>query len=124
MLKTFVILGGINALLAVMLGAFGAHGLKNYLSPELLTIYQTGVDYHVWHALGLVLIGMLGAHLPNIALLVWAGALMLTGILFFSGSLYVLSITGIRWMGALTPLGGFAFIVAWMFVVIASWRGS
>jgi uncharacterized membrane protein YgdD (TMEM256/DUF423 family) len=122
MLKTFAIVGGLNALLAVVLGAFGAHGLKPRLSSEMLTVYHTGVDYHMWHALGLVLVGLLGAHYTGSALLAWAGWLMLAGILLFSGSLYLLSVTGIRWLGAITPFGGLAFIIAWALLVIALWR--
>lgn len=124
MLKTWVALGAVNALLAVALGAFGAHGLKQHLSPEMLTIYKTGVDYHMWHALGLILIGALGAHLPGNVLLAWAGAIMVVGILLFSGSLYILSVTGIRWLGAITPFGGAAFIVAWALVLIAMGRAG
>jgi uncharacterized membrane protein YgdD (TMEM256/DUF423 family) len=122
MLKTFVILGSLNALLAVMLGAFGAHALKQQLSPQMLAVYQTGVEYHGWHALGLMLIGLLSAQLPDNAWLTGAGVCMLAGILLFSGSLYVLSITGIRGLGAITPFGGMAFIVAWALLVIAVWR--
>ncbi|MGH8504030.1 MAG: DUF423 domain-containing protein [Gammaproteobacteria bacterium] len=122
MLKTFAIAGGVNALLAVVLGAFGAHGLKPQLSSEMLTVYHTGVDYHMWHALGLVLVGLLGAHYTGSALLAWAGWLMLTGIVLFSGSLYLLGVTGIRWLGAITPFGGLAFIIAWALLVIALWR--
>ncbi len=124
MLKIFVVLGALNALLAVVLGAFGAHGLKNHLSPEMLTVYHTGVEYHAWHALGLILIGLLSVQLPGNAWLAWAGGFMLVGILLFSGSLYVLSITGIRWLGAITPFGGTAFIIAWAITVIAFWDGD
>ncbi|MBA2492485.1 MAG: DUF423 domain-containing protein [Gammaproteobacteria bacterium] len=122
MLKTFVLFGSLSALLAVVLGAFGAHGLKQQLSPEMLSVYQTGVDYHMWHALGLVLIGLLGAHYSGSALLTWAGWFMLAGIMIFSGSLYILSITGVRWLGAITPFGGLAFIVAWALLIVAVWR--
>jgi uncharacterized membrane protein YgdD (TMEM256/DUF423 family) len=124
MLKTFVMLGALNALLAVLLGAFGAHGLKSHLSPEMLAVYRTGVEYHMWHALGLILVGALAAYLPGNALLAWAGGCMFAGILLFSGSLYALSITGIRWLGAITPFGGAAFILAWVLVVMAAWRSS
>lgn len=120
MLRIFVILGALNALLAVTLGAFGAHGLRQQLSPQMLVVYQTGVDYHTRHALGLILIGLLAAHLPASAWLAWAGVFMLTGILLFSGSLYALSIIGARWLGAITPFGGAAFIIAWALLVIAA----
>jgi uncharacterized membrane protein YgdD (TMEM256/DUF423 family) len=124
MWRLFVILGGLNALLAVLLGAFGAHGLRAHLSPQMLAVYQTGIDYHMWHALGLIFVGLLGSQLADHWLLVWAGALMLVGILLFSGSLYVLSTTGIRWFGAITPLGGTAFIAAWTLLTIAVWRSA
>jgi uncharacterized membrane protein YgdD (TMEM256/DUF423 family) len=122
MLRTFVTLGALNAMLAVALGAFGAHGLKQQLSTEMLTIYRTGVEYHMGHALGMVLVGVLCHYLPSSQLLAWAGGFMLAGIVLFSGSLYVLSMTGIRWLGAITPFGGTAFIVAWALVVAAVWR--
>lgn len=122
MLKTFAIVGGLNAMLTVALGAFGAHGLKQQLSPEMLSVCQTGIQYHMWHALGLVLIGLIAAHYTDSALLGWAGWLMLAGIVIFSGSLYVLSVTGVRWLGAVTPFGGLAFIIAWALLVIALWR--
>ncbi len=124
MLKTFVVLGALNALLAVVLGAFGAHGLKNQLNPEMLAIYYTGVEYHTWHALGLILIGLLSTQLPGNAWLAWAGGFMLAGILLFSGSLYILSIAGIRWLGAITPFGGMAFITAWAITAVAFWYGD
>jgi uncharacterized membrane protein YgdD (TMEM256/DUF423 family) len=114
----------LNALLAVLLGAFGAHGLKRQLSPQMLAIYHTSVDYHLWHALGLILIGLLASHLSPNGILSWAGGFMLAGIVLFSGSLYVLSITGMRVFGAITPVGGAAFLIAWALVVIAVWRGA
>lgn len=124
MLKIFATLGALSALLAVILGAFGTHGLKLHLNQDMLAVYHTGIDYHMWHALGLILVGALGAHLPGNALLTWAGGLMFAGILLFSGSLYLLSITGIRWLGAITPFGGTAFIMAWALVAIAVWRAG
>ena len=111
--KLFLALGCIAALLAVALGAFGAHGLKARMAPELMPVYQTGVEYHFYHALGLILVGLAALHLPQSALLRGAGWAMLAGIVLFSGSLYLLSLTGLRWLGAITPLGGAAFITAW-----------
>lgn len=121
--KTFLLLGSLNAMLAVMLGAFGAHALKAKLNPELLTIYQTGAQYHFYHALGLLAVGMLMLWQPGNALLKYSGGVMLAGIVFFSGSLYLLSITGLRLLGAVTPVGGLCFIVAWLLLAIAVWRG-
>jgi uncharacterized membrane protein YgdD (TMEM256/DUF423 family) len=124
MLRVFVVLGGLNALAAVALGAFGAHGLKAHLSPQMLDVYRTGVDYHMWHALGLVFVGLLAPQISNHALLAWAGGLMFGGIVLFSGSLYLLSTTGVRWLGAITPLGGSAFIIAWTLLAVAAWRSA
>jgi len=111
--KTFLVLGALCAMLAVMLGAFGAHALRSRLPPELLAVFHTGVQYHFWHALGLLAIGLVLLHAPGSAPVRWAGWLMLAGIVVFSGSLYVLSISGARWLGAITPLGGLSFIAAW-----------
>lgn len=121
MLKLFIILGSLNAFLTVVLGAFGAHGLKNRLSPEMLDIYQTGVQYHMYHAIGLIFVGMLAQWLSPSALS-WAGWTFMIGIVLFSGSLYVLSISGIKWLGAITPLGGLAFLLGWLFIFIAAIR--
>lgn len=104
---------------AVAMGAFGAHGLKNTLTPELMIVYQTAVHYHCYHALGLLVVGLLTWYTPTIVLLRWSGILMIAGIVLFSGSLYILSITGIRWLGAITPLGGLSFIGAWLLFALA-----
>lgn len=111
--KLFLSLGAIAAMLAVILGAFGAHALRAKVPADLLAVYNTGVQYHFWHALGLLAIGLVAMHLRDSAPLVWAGWLMLAGIVLFSGSLYVLAVTGVRWLGAITPFGGVAFIAAW-----------
>ncbi len=120
----FLILGGLNAALVVLLGAFGAHGLKTRLSAELLAIYQTGIHYHLFHVLGLLVVGLVATQLPASAYLRWSGWLMLAGIILFSGSLYVLSITGLRWLGMVTPLGGIAFIAGWVLFVLAVLKAS
>ena len=117
--KLFLILGGINAALVVMLGAFGAHGLKARMTVEMLAVYQTGVHYHLFHALGLLAVGIVALHIVDSVYLKWAGWLMLVGIILFSGSLYVLSLSGLRWLGMVTPFGGLAFIAAWIVFVIA-----
>lgn len=121
--KSFLLLGGIGALLAVLLGAFGAHGLRNTLTPDRLAIYQTAVQYHFYHALGLLAVALLSLHWPQSAYLKWSGWLMVAGIVLFSGSLYALSISGIRWLGAITPFGGTAFVAAWLLFSIAVWKG-
>lgn len=123
MIKLFLSLGSISAMLAVILGAFGAHGLKNRISTEMLEIFQTGVQYHMYHSLGLIALGILAYHMPESSWLRWSGWMMVAGIVVFSGSLYVLSLTGARWLGAVTPLGGVAFIVSWVLLAIAVLKG-
>ena len=120
--KLFVILGALAAALGVALGAFGAHALKARLAPELLATYQTAVQYHLWHALALVAIGLGAIQLPASAPLKWAGWLMLAGIVLFSGSLYLLAASGVRWLGAITPFGGAALIAAWLALAYAVLR--
>ncbi|MGA8259569.1 MAG: DUF423 domain-containing protein [Arenicellales bacterium] len=122
--RLLLFLGGANAALAVILGAFGAHVLKARLSPGMLEIYHTAVQYHVFHALGLLAVGFAAAWIPASALLKWSGWLMLAGIVLFSGSLYLLSLTGQRWLGAVTPFGGVAFIAAWVLFCIAVLRAA
>ena len=122
MAKIFIFLGSINAFLAVALGAFGAHALKSRLSEEMLAIFQTGVHYHLIHALGLLLIGILVERIPESSLISWSGGLLLLGIVIFSGSLYVLSLSGIRAFGAVTPFGGVSFLAGWILLAIAALR--
>lgn len=104
--------------LAVALGAFGAHALKSQISVEMLKVYQTGVDYHFYHALGLLLLGVLAIKKPA-RLLNWSALFLALGILLFSGSLYFLAITGIKMLGAITPFGGLSFIAGWMLLFFA-----
>lgn len=118
--RLFIALGGIAAFLAVAMGAFGAHALKAHLAADLLAVYKTGVEYHFYHALGLVGVGLLACRLPQSRSLSAAGWLMLAGIVLFSGSLYLMSLTGLRWLGAVTPLGGAAFLAAWALLAAAA----
>ena len=118
----FLGIGGIAMGLAVLLGAFGAHGLENKLSEEMMAIFQIGVSYHFYHALGLLILGIASFHLPETAWLKWSGWLMVAGIIIFSGSLYLLSTSGIRWLGAITPIGGLCFILAWILFAVAAWK--
>ncbi len=90
----------------------------------MLSIYQTGVQYHFYHALGLILIGLVAAQMPQSVWFKWSGGLMFAGIILFSGSLYVLSITAVRWLGAVTPVGGIAFILAWFMFAFAVVRAA
>jgi len=111
--RLFLALGAAAMLAAVVLGAFGAHALKQRIAPDLLATYHTAVEYHVYHALGLLAVGLAALHLPESAWLRAAGWAMAAGIVLFSGSLYVLALTGMRALGAVTPIGGVAFIVGW-----------
>jgi uncharacterized membrane protein YgdD (TMEM256/DUF423 family) len=119
--QNIILAGAIFMALAVSLGAFGAHALKKVLSPEMLTIYHTGVEYQFYHALGLLLTGLIGFHIKS-KLIGWTGVLLTTGIILFSGSLYLLALSGIKALGAITPLGGVSFIAGWVCLVIASVR--
>ena len=117
-------LGAINAFLCVAFGAFGAHGLKQRLSVDMLAVYQTGVQYHFYHALGLIVVGLVLFHLPKSRPVVLSGWLMLTGIVLFSVSLYALSLTGIRGLGMVTPFGGVAFLSAWALLAYGVWTAK
>lgn len=118
--RFFLVAGALSAAVAVMLGAFGAHALRGRLAADLLAIYQTASQYHVYHALGLLAVGLLALHVPTSSALRWSGWLMLLGTALFSGSLYALAITGQRWLGAITPLGGTAWIAAWLLLAWAA----
>jgi len=120
--RVFLIAGGVAALLAVALGVFGAHALKTRIAPDMLAVWHTGIEYHIFHALGLLAVGIVALHAPDSAPLRWSGALMLAGIVLFSGSLYLLALTGERWLGAVTPVGGLAFLAAWALFVAAALR--
>jgi len=122
--RTFIALGSINAALAVILGAFGAHALKARISPEMLSVYHTASQYHFYHALGMLLIGALASQFRTGGALQLSGFLMLAGIVLFSGSLYLLAVTGVTWLGAITPLGGVAFIAAWVVLAYAALRAA
>lgn len=118
----FIIAGAINAFIAVALGAFGAHALKEKLSEKYLAIWETAVQYQMYHAIGLIIIGILmsSSILGQVTQLNWAGYLMLAGIVIFSGSLYALSLSGVGILGAITPIGGLAILLAWILVIVAA----
>ena len=103
-----------NGFLAVALGAFGAHGLRDRLGAELMATYQIAVQYHFYHALALFGVALLSQQFPSAALPRVSGYLFLAGIALFSGSLYVLALGGVRWLGAVAPLGGLAFLAGWL----------
>ena len=118
--RLFFGLASIAGALAVILGAFGAHTLKGKIEPELLTAFETGVRYHMYHAVALLAVAQ--ARLSGALMQAAAAWLFLAGIALFSGSLYVLSLTGVRWLGAITPVGGLAFIFGWLCLALASWK--
>jgi len=107
---------------AVAFGAFGAHALKSKLAPDLMAVFQTAVQYHFWHALGLLVVGVLLVQKPESGALAAAGWLLVAGLVIFCGSLYVLALTGARGWGALAPVGGTAFLAAWAALAWAAWR--
>ena len=123
MSNIFIGLGALSAFLSVAAGAFGAHALKQVLSTDMLAIYHTAVDYQFLHSLGLITIGILNKTSPRPyhPLAAWA---MLAGILIFSGSLYILSITGIKWLGMITPIGGICFLAAWLILALSHLAGA
>lgn len=124
MSKLFLILGSVNAATAVSMGAFGAHFLKTKIPEEMLSVFQTAVQYHFYHSLGLMIIGVLIISIKPEKYLGIAGWMMFIGIILFSGSLYILSTTATRWVGIITPFGGIAFIISWVFIAIALWKWS
>ena len=118
MKSIFLFLGAISAFIGVVMGAFGAHGLKTVLNPVMLEVYKTGVAYQLWHALGLCGIAIVRHQAPASGLLKWSGWLMFAGIILFSGSLYLLALLNLTWLGVITPFGGMAFLIAWLLLAI------
>ena len=118
MSKSILLIATVFLILAVVIGAFGAHGLKNHLSNEMLQIFKTGVEYHFYHALGLLLVGILSISMPS-GYIKWSAIFLSSGIILFSGSLYALSTTGIKSLGAITPIGGLSFIAGWILLLVA-----
>lgn len=122
-MNKYAAFGAVHALLAVALGAFGAHGLKERLEQDMLDVFETGVRYHMYHALGLLIVAALAARVSNGRLLKRGAMLLHIGIFIFSGSLYVLSLSGVTMLGAITPIGGVAFIAGWAMIARALWSG-
>lgn len=116
--KTFLLIGALFAFLAVAFGAFGAHGLRNRLSPEMLAVFETAVRYQMYHSLALLLVGLMMAPMGG-TLIRLAGWAFAVGIVLFSGSLYLLALTGSTTFGAITPIGGLAFLIGWACLIIA-----
>jgi uncharacterized membrane protein YgdD (TMEM256/DUF423 family) len=117
--KTFLLLGAVAAFLAVILGAFGAHALRGRLSPDMMAVFQTGVQYHVYHALALILVSAIMGRMSG-WLIQTAGWCFVAGIVLFSGSLYLLAATGVTVLGAITPIGGLAFLIGWACLAFAA----
>ena len=121
--KVFLALGAASSLVAVSAGAFGAHALKNRLSAYHLDVFETGARYQMYHALALILISLIIQQRTS-GWFVAAGWSMVAGTLVFSGSLYTLALSGLKWLGAITPLGGLAFIVGWALLAIGALKGQ
>ena len=119
--RLFVALGAVSGFIAVGAGAFGAHALRARLPPDLLTVFETASRYQMYHALALIAAGWVAARWPG-ALAHWAGWLFVAGTIVFSGTLYTLAFTGIRWLGAVTPLGGLCFLAGWLCLALAAAR--
>ena len=119
--RVFFGLGAVSAMLAVGAGAFGAHALRARISPEQLAIFETGARYQIYHALALLAVAWAVSRWPG-SLPVFAGWLFVLGSIFFSGSLYLLALTGVRWWGAVTPIGGLAFLGGWVCLLLTAVR--
>jgi uncharacterized membrane protein YgdD (TMEM256/DUF423 family) len=117
--RTFLLVGAVAAFLAVTLGAFGAHGLRGRLSPEMLAVFETGVRYHMYHALALILVALVMGRMSG-WLIQTAGWCFVAGIVLFSGSLYALALSGVTILGAVTPIGGLAFLAGWACLAFAA----
>lgn len=120
--RTLFLIASLLGGLSVALGAFGAHGLRGRIEENLLANYQTGVSYMFYHTLALLAVVLALGKWPASVLPVWAGWFFIVGILLFSGSLLVMALTGMRWLGAITPIGGVAFIVGWLLLAITAWH--
>jgi uncharacterized membrane protein YgdD (TMEM256/DUF423 family) len=117
--KTFLLIGGLAGFISVAFGAFGAHALRGRLSPEMLAVFETAVRYQMYHALAVLAVGLIMARLGG-WLFAAAGWLFTAGIVLFSGSLYALALTGVTTLGAITPLGGLAFLAGWACLIVAA----
>ena len=119
--RVFFVAAAVSAFVGVAAGAFGAHGLKDRLSSEMLAAFEVGVRYQMYHAFALFVVSWAQTRWPG-APLVASGWLFVLGTLLFSGSLYLLSLSGVRWLGAITPLGGLAFLAGWLLLAWSVWR--
>jgi uncharacterized membrane protein YgdD (TMEM256/DUF423 family) len=120
--RLFILIAAISGLIAVVLGAFAAHGLKQMLAPAALYVFQTGVQYQMYHALALLVVGVLMLIKPSLSGLKASGVAYILGTLLFSGSLYALALGAPRWVGPITPLGGLSFMLGWLLLAMAAWH--
>ncbi len=120
--RLFFAIGAISAFLSVGAGAFGSHSWRSQMTADLLNVFETGARYQMYHAFGLIAVAWAVARWPGSTASL-AGWLFIVGTVFFSGSLYLLSLTGRTWLGAITPLGGVAFLAGWLLLAWAAWRG-
>ena len=121
--KTFFVIGALSAGLSVLLGAFGAHALRDRLTPQLLETFETGVRYEIYHAFAILVVAFALTRWSS-NFISYAGWLFIIGTIIFSGSLYLLALTGTRWLGAITPLGGVAFIIGWILLAVGVWQSQ
>ena len=122
-MQFYLVVAATSAMLAVVLGAFAAHGLKSTLSESMFSVFQTGVQYQFIHSIGIILLVLLYRQQAQVTL-VWSAGFMLAGIVLFSGSLYALALTEIRWFGPITPVGGLCFIIGWATLVVAALKNG
>ncbi len=122
MAKLFIILGSCCGMLAVIFGAFGAHALKGRLDDYAMGVFETAVQYHFYHSFALLAVGIIALSQPHSAMLRSSGWLFFLGLVIFSGSLYLLSLSGLRWLGAIAPLGGLALIGGWACLAVVGWK--
>jgi uncharacterized membrane protein YgdD (TMEM256/DUF423 family) len=122
--RTFFLIASLLGSLSVALGAFGAHALRDRIEASMLANYQTGVSYMFYHTLALFIVVLALTRWPGSSQAVWAGWLFVIGILFFSGSLFLMAFTGMRWLGAITPIGGVAFIAGWLLLAWTAWQAK
>lgn len=118
--RMFIAWGAVLMALSVAFGAFGAHMLEARIGTDALAVYETGIRYHMIHGIAILITGLLAGVSGNSKGLYWAGSLFIIGTIIFSGSLYILSITGIKWLGAITPIGGVAFIAGWIVLLLSA----
>ena len=124
MVKQFLIISALGMFLGVALGAFGAHGLKQKISQEMLNIWNTAVLYHMFHCLGLAIVALSFKFFGGTHWFLWSGWALIIGILIFSGSLYILALSGVRWLGAITPFGGLSLLAGWGLFVLALYKSN